>query len=151
MNFTSLKTSRRAKFSRDLASTIADLLIRQVCGFEKLLVHNVDSALLIQIKQYKSKVGSILYLAIHTRPDIVFACSALSRYLSNPSQQHVKGVDRIFRYIKGISNFGISYDGNSLRPHLHGYFDSEWGGDTCFIKKSIHYLIIVYRSRILCI
>lgn len=62
-------------------------------GFEKFLVPNVDIATSVQIKQYQSKVGSLLYLAIHTRPDIAFACSAFSRYLSNPSPQHVKGVD----------------------------------------------------------
>ncbi|KAI0995000.1 hypothetical protein K3495_g13181, partial [Podosphaera aphanis] len=98
-------------------------------GFEKFLVPNDSTATSAQIKQYQSKVGSLLYLAVHTRPDIAFACSAFSRYLSNPSPQHLKGVDRILRYIKGTINLGIMYDGNNLNPHFHGYCDSDWGGD----------------------
>ncbi|KAI0991940.1 hypothetical protein K3495_g16247, partial [Podosphaera aphanis] len=98
-------------------------------GYEKFLVRNDGVATSAEIKEYQSKIGSILYLAVHTRPDIAFACSAFSRYLSNPSAQHLKGVDRILCYIKGTINLGIMYDGNSPNSHLHGYCDSDWGGD----------------------
>lgn len=98
-------------------------------GFEKFLVPNDGNATAAEIRHYQSKVGSLLYLAVHTRPDIAFACSAFSRYLSNPSPQHLKGVDRIFRYLKGTMNLGVMYDGNSSKPYLHGYCDSDWGGD----------------------
>ncbi|KAI0995909.1 Copia protein, partial [Podosphaera aphanis] len=98
-------------------------------GFDVFLVPNDGAATAAQIKEYQSKVGSLLYLAVHTRPDIAFACSSFSRYLSNPSLQHLKGLDRIFRYIRGTINLGIMYDGNSPTQQLHGYCDSDWGGD----------------------
>lgn len=97
--------------------------------FETFLIPNDSLATKSQIKEYQSKVGSLLYLAVHSRPDIAFACSAFSRYLSNPSAQHMKGVDRIFRYLKGTMDLGIMYDGKSPNPQLHGYCDSDWGGD----------------------
>lgn len=43
--------------------------------------------------------------------------------------QHLKGVDRILYYIKGTINLGIIYDGNIPNSQLHGYCDSDWGGD----------------------
>ena len=38
-----------------------------------------------EIKFFQEKVGSILYSATMIRPDIAFACSLLSRFLTNPS------------------------------------------------------------------
>jgi hypothetical protein len=38
--------------------------------------------------KYSQIVGSLMYLASATRPDISFAVSKLSRYMSNPSNDH---------------------------------------------------------------
>ena len=35
-------------------------------------------------KEYQAIVGSLMYIALATRPDIAFAVSALSRYNSQP-------------------------------------------------------------------
>ena len=98
-------------------------------GFEVFMVPNTGKATATEISEYQSKIGSLLYLAIHTRPDIAYACSAFSRYLSNPSTNHLKGVNRIFHYLKGTTDLGIMYDGNHPHQELHGYCDSDWGGD----------------------
>ena len=42
---------------------------------------------------YGLKIGSLMYLAIQTRLDIAYGVSALSRFLLNPSLQHIKAVD----------------------------------------------------------
>ena len=44
-------------------------------------------------KLYRSKIGSLIYLATQTRPDIIYRVSVLSRFLLNPSPQHIKAVD----------------------------------------------------------
>ncbi|RKK06471.1 hypothetical protein BFJ65_g18668 [Fusarium oxysporum f. sp. cepae] len=41
-----------------------------------------------EIQRYQRKVGSILYIAVNTRPDIAFAASRLARFLVNPGQEH---------------------------------------------------------------
>lgn len=33
---------------------------------------------------YREAIGSLMYIAVATRPDIAFAVSALSQFLSNP-------------------------------------------------------------------
>ncbi|KAI0996469.1 hypothetical protein K3495_g11711 [Podosphaera aphanis] len=98
-------------------------------GFEVFMIPNTGISTEAEKKEFQSKIGSFLYLAIHTRPDIAFACSAFSRYLSNPSPQHLNGVNRILRYLKGTINLGIMFDGNHTHQRLHGYCDSDWGGD----------------------
>jgi hypothetical protein len=47
------------------------------------------------IKLYRSKIGFLMYLAVQTRPDILYKVSVLSRFLSNLSPQHIKAADRI--------------------------------------------------------
>ncbi len=48
------------------------------------------------IEDYQSKVGSLLYLANQTRPDILYADNMHSRYTKSPTQEDVIAVHRIF-------------------------------------------------------
>ena len=68
-----------------------------------------------------------MYLASTTRPDISFAMSMLSRYMSNPGDDHWHALKRVLRYLKGTMSFGIHY---SRHPAvLEGYSDSSWISD----------------------
>ena len=83
-----------------------------------------------EISEYQSKIGSLLYLAVHTRPDIAYQCSSLSRFLVNPSPQHLKAANRVIQYLAGTTKLCLVYDGK-LEPKLsklHCYCDSDWGG-----------------------
>lgn len=53
-----------------------------------------------------------MYLAVGTRPDIAFAVSNLSQFLTNPSLEHWKAAKRVLRYLQGTVELGIVYDGN---------------------------------------
>ena len=98
-------------------------------GYDVFMIPNTEQASRSEIKDYQSKIGSLLYLAVHTRPDISYSVSVFSRYLTNPSSNHIKGVDRVIRYIKGTINLGIMYDGNALDSTLYCFSDSDWGGN----------------------
>nr|GEW40523.1 ribonuclease H-like domain-containing protein [Tanacetum cinerariifolium] len=52
-----------------------------------------------------------MYAMISTRPDIAFAIGKLSRYTSNPSAQHWQALARVFQYLKGTMNYGLTYSG----------------------------------------
>ena len=77
---------------------------------------------------YQSIVGSLLYAAITTRPDIAQAVGVVSKFCANPTQSHLTAAKRILRYLKGTVNLGLSYkrcaDGN-----LIGYSDADWVGN----------------------
>jgi hypothetical protein len=78
---------------------------------------------------YQSMVGSLLYAAIATRPDIAYAVGAVSKFNSNPSQAHLTAVKRIMQYLKGTIDVAIEYR-KSDTERLIGYADADWAGDT---------------------
>ncbi|KAG5890365.1 hypothetical protein JTB14_010866 [Gonioctena quinquepunctata] len=59
--------------------------------------------------EYQSKIGSLLYLAAGTRPDIMFAVNALSQFSSNPTKVHLNMVNHIFRYLRGSTRKTLVY------------------------------------------
>lgn len=72
------------------------------------------------------KVGSLLYLAQVTRPDIAFAVNDVSRFNNRHSIEHWTAVKRIFRYIKGTTNYKLHFSKNN---NLIGYTDADWASD----------------------
>ena len=59
-----------------------------------------DGAKKVDENQYRSLVGSLIYLT-HTRPDITQAVSMLSRFMHSPSVLHYAAAKRVLRYLKG--------------------------------------------------
>ena len=59
--------------------------------------------------QYRGVVGSLMYLAVCTRPDLSMAVSALSRYCQAPQPEHWEAAKRVLRYVKGTAGEGLGY------------------------------------------
>jgi transposase InsO family protein len=77
---------------------------------------------------YREAVGSLMYAALGTRPDITYAVTALSQFLQNPGKSHWEAVKRVFRYLKGTQSIGLSFGGET-EPSVQGFCDSDWGTD----------------------
>ncbi|GMP43115.1 hypothetical protein CsSME_00012610 [Camellia sinensis var. sinensis] len=75
---------------------------------------------------FKKIVESFIYLA-STRPAIMYTVSLISRYMENPIEMHLKAAKRIFRYLKGTSNFGILYK-RGEKQSFFGFTDSDYVG-----------------------
>jgi hypothetical protein len=56
-------------------------------------------ATLLEINLYQRKIGSLLFAAVNTRPDIAFAVSRLARFLINPGAEHQSVADRVILYL----------------------------------------------------
>lgn len=97
--------------------------------------------------KYRSIVGGLLYLCT-SRPDIMFASSYLSRYMSAPLTKHYQEAKRVLRYIKGTSRFGVQFT-SVENPELHGYSDSDWGGSNEDKKSTSGYLFTL-GSAVFC-
>lgn len=77
---------------------------------------------------YQSMVGSLLYAAMATRPDIAQAVSVVSKFNANPNVSHLTAVKRVLRYLKGTLNLALKYE-RSESGTLVGFSDADWAGD----------------------
>ncbi|XP_015079205.1 uncharacterized protein LOC107023133 [Solanum pennellii] len=75
---------------------------------------------------FRSLVGGLNYLT-HTRPDIAFSVSDVSRFLQSSTKKHLDAAKRIHRYVSGSTDFGIWYSEVS-NFILIGYIDSDYAG-----------------------
>jgi len=73
---------------------------------------------------YRELVGSLMYLAIATRPDIAHAVSWLSRFNECYDETHWLAAKRVLRYLRGTSDLGITY--KRSKRSLIGYVDADW-------------------------
>ncbi|GJX58218.1 hypothetical protein Tco_0289608 [Tanacetum coccineum] len=80
----------------------------------------------VDVHLYRSMIGSLMYLTA-SRPDIMFAICACSRFQVTPKTSHVSAVKRIFRHLKGKSKLGLWYPRVSLFD-LEAYSDSDYAG-----------------------
>jgi transposase InsO family protein len=74
---------------------------------------------------YRSLVGSLLYLAVASRPDISYSVQQLSQYLDCFSYTHWNAAIRVVRYLKGTRSLRLHL-GGSHDLTLTGYSDSDW-------------------------
>ena len=107
-------------------------------SFFKGLADESDKSM-VQVERYQQMIGSLLYLALRTRPDIVVAVLILARFQNAPTAYCHRSVKRVMRYLRGTSEYGVHY--TSGNTDLHGYVDSDYAGDTVDRKSMSGYLI----------
>ena len=76
---------------------------------------------------------------MRTRPDITFVVSLSARFCSKTTSQHLTVVKCIFRYLRGITHYGLLFNRNGSKAII-GYSDADWGGDTFDCKSTTGYL-----------
>nr|GEW37701.1 putative ribonuclease H-like domain-containing protein [Tanacetum cinerariifolium] len=80
----------------------------------------------VDVHLYRSMIGSLMYLTA-SKPDIMFAVYACSRFQVTPKTSHLQAVKRIFRYLKGQPKIGLWYPKLSSF-NLEAYSDSDYAG-----------------------
>lgn len=80
---------------------------------------------------YQELVGSLLFIANVSRPDISFAVNFLSRFCKNPGKAHWIALKRILRYLKGSSDKKMHFRRGSddQSKSVIGFSDSDFAGD----------------------
>ena len=97
------------------------------------------------MKLYQSMVGALIYLSLSTRPDIAHAVNKLSRFLSNPGQNHMNATKHVLRYLRGHSDMGLTYHGKlgSSEIEMSIYCDADWTNDKDERKSTSGYMIFL--------
>ncbi|WKA06926.1 hypothetical protein VitviT2T_024803 [Vitis vinifera] len=101
--------------------------------------------------KYQRLVGKLIYLT-HTRPDIGFAVSMVSRYMNNPTERHMKAVYRILQYLKKSPGRGLYFKKTSSRE-VEVFTDADWAGSLTDRRSTTGYCsymwgnLVTWRSK----
>lgn len=76
------------------------------------------------------KIGALLHLGTHTRPDILFEVNSISRSINQPSKATYCRINRVLNYVKSTSTHGITLSGANDISKITTYTDADWGGKT---------------------
>ena len=93
---------------------------------------------------YQEAIGSLMYAAIATHPDIAFAVSYLSQFLKNPGCTHWDATKQIFQYLAGMKHLSLIYGRES--HDLMGYMDADGASQPHHKAISSYALLINGRS-----
>jgi hypothetical protein len=82
-----------------------------------------------QLSSYAALVGSLMYVASCTRPDLCFTASLLARFMSNPNDQHMAQALRAVRYLSKTQEYRLAIGGERTSPDaLVVWSDSDHAG-----------------------
>ena len=82
----------------------------------------------VDSRKYHEIIGSLIYLMTYARPDLSYAVSKLSQYLSEPYQQHWVAAKHILKYLRGTSHYELRYL-KSEELGILAYSNADWVSD----------------------
>ena len=107
-------------------------------------------------KEYRSKIGSLQYLSLWTRPDLSYSVAILSRFLHCPGIKQLQAANRVLQYLCGTIDKGITYvsDSTLLSPiypdlnRLVAFSDADFAGCLDTAKSMTGFVVLMNNSLI---
>jgi Reverse transcriptase (RNA-dependent DNA polymerase) len=118
---------------------------------EEMNATTVEDQAVMRYIPYRSAVGSLMYAAIGTRPDISNAVRCVARHMQNPGPLHWRAVKRILRYLRGTKHYKLRLGpANSTMADntLVGYVDADYAGDINTSRSTSGFVFMLGPSLI---
>lgn len=96
---------------------------------------------------YQEIIGCLLYLSQGTRPDITYIVNSLSRFNSQPTNEHWMALKRVLRYLQATMHMKLVYKRN-VDERISGYCDSDWASDTEDRRSCTGYIFLFQGAAI---
>lgn len=90
---------------------------------------------------FRSAVGSLLYLAQCTRPDLAYAVGVAGRHVETPTRADAAQLKRALKYVKGTKDMVLEFPGEEI--DLTGYSDADYAGCSETRKSTSGYVFMV--------
>src|SRR4029077_4128853 len=97
---------------------------------------------------YQRKVGSLLFAAISTRPDIAFAVARLSRFNQRPGKEHHEAADRVIRYLYRTRHLCIRYGHQSTATSFVFASAASFSDNSIDRKSSQGYIMKLFGGPV---
>jgi Reverse transcriptase (RNA-dependent DNA polymerase) len=77
--------------------------------------------------KYAAIVGSVMYIANSTRPDLCYSASMLARFMANPCDAHLEQAMHLLRYLLKTKDYRLALGGSGgQNGPLTVWGDSDW-------------------------
>ncbi|GJP58814.1 hypothetical protein CLOP_g3663 [Closterium sp. NIES-67] len=92
-------------------------------------------------RRFHSLVGSLMYAAVHTRPDAAFATGQLARVVQCPNEEQVAATERVAKHLGQTATVGLQYSAAAQRRQkgadgvepgrlfLTAFSDASWASE----------------------
>ena len=102
--------------------------------------------------QFRSILGIVLYIALNTRPDIMYATIRITRNQTNPNWGDYEDLLYIVGYLKATPKLGILFNGNWLNeenePRLSLFTDASYADIQDGKRSSIGHILYLGQDII---
>jgi hypothetical protein len=95
---------------------------------------------------YYSVVGSLIYAMVCSRPDLSYAMSLVSIYMTNPGRTHWEAVKWIFKCLCGTPNACLQF--GKIKEGFIGYVDLDYGEDLDKVRSLSGYVFTDGRCAV---
>ena len=103
----------------------------------------------LELQKYQSLIGSLLYIARHTRPEISIHVNLLGRRTSKASHNNMQAALQVLRYLISTQADGLTIQKEVTMGepiNIQGFADASYGGEQS--KSQSGSLILLYRNPI---
>jgi len=105
--------------------------IPMVCDADLESIPIPEKPDLVYIFKFQKLIGELMFLGVNTSPEISYALSVLSRYLTKATTQHGIHAKHLLRYVWGRSHAKLTWcTGKVNSPfqagQFHSFADSSW-------------------------
>lgn len=95
---------------------------------------------------YRELIGSLMYLAVGTRPDIAFTVNKLAQFNETYQDKHWAAAKRVLRYLQGTKDYGLIYKKNDAV--IYGFADADYANDVVDRKSYTGYVFMLSGSAV---
>ena len=101
-------------------------------------------------KEFRSGVGSLLYLLKHSRPDLSNSVRELSKVMDQANQAHQKALYRVIKFVEETKEHRLVLSplSENFIWEMKAYSDSDFAGDTD-TRKSVNGFVIYLCGAII--
>lgn len=91
----------------------------------------------VDATEYQSVIGSLMYIALCSRPDVLHSVCKLSQRNTNPHSEHLAAAKQVLRYLNTTADLALIYEKSGQQ--ISGYADADWAGDSTDRKSFTGY------------
>jgi hypothetical protein len=119
-----------------------NVFIDQEAYIDKM-IKKFNIEMIIKDKPYLEVVGSVMFLTITSRPDLMFATCFFARYSANYTDNHWIGLQELLQFIKRTKSYRLEFKAvNDGDNRFTAFTDTDYAGDV--VKRRSTYGGIVY-------